>query len=366
MSVVILKGGERVSAVGPAKRQKMDVVDGVTVKKNVERPPINIVTQSPSVLGARFTMPVSRIRSPEMRHLEVDPAEYDLDSEDEEWLAEYNYDRDPRRSSAMQSPLQPSNFERAMTQLLSNQGRAAKPVDAAGPHHAAVLAHFRKRVANGADYLMPQLSIGTGNEEEDDAYACFAPYALEDEPMAALPTPSQNKYPYASTRWRPSSPLSTTTGGALGAPTPRSEKPARKTQQQQQQQRGAGLQMRSVNDATSRKAGNTAKMATKQGIAAIKKKKTARKKKKTRSSSRSSRSSVGGAENDSLFGEVLPDARPSPGARHAIRRVAMMLSGMSGASASPLAGGKRVTRQAAHSQSARATRRNGRLVQSCR
>ena len=56
MSVVILKGGERVSAVGPAKRQKMDVVDGVTVKKNVERPPINIVTQSPSVSTADLSL----------------------------------------------------------------------------------------------------------------------------------------------------------------------------------------------------------------------------------------------------------------------------------------------------------------------
>ena len=325
-------------------------------------------------------MPASRIRSPETRHLEVDPAEYDMDSEDEEWLADYNYNRDPRQSAAMQSPLHPSNFEHAMTHLLSRRGRIAKPVDAAGPHHAAVLAHFRKRIVHGADYLMPQLSIGTGNEEEDDAYACFAPYALEDEPMAALPTPSKNHYPHAATtQWRPSSPLSTTLGASLGAPTPRSEKPAaRRTAQQQQQlqqqKRGvaSGLQLRPANNAAPRKTGNagSASPPPKKWGAAGKKKKARKKEKqkqKTGSTKPASLDGYCGAENaDSLFGAVLPDARPSPGARHAIRRVALMLSGMSGASASPLNAAKRMTRQAASSQSARANRRQDRLSQSCR
>ena len=107
-------------------------------------------------------------------------AVYDMDSEDEEWLAEYNYDR-----SARASPLKAPQFEEAMTSLLSGNNRVAKPIDCVGEHSNAVLGHYKHRVANGKDHLMPFLLIGSGKDEnEDGPYACFAPYNEAEEPMA--------------------------------------------------------------------------------------------------------------------------------------------------------------------------------------
>jgi hypothetical protein len=83
-----IEAGADAKKVGTAEKlpTKADFVDGVRVKSNVETTHNTIVMQSPSVMGAKFTMPTRMIRSPDSRHLAVDPAEYDLDSEDEEWL----------------------------------------------------------------------------------------------------------------------------------------------------------------------------------------------------------------------------------------------------------------------------------------
>jgi hypothetical protein len=107
-----------------------------------------------------------------------------------------------------------------MTDLLSCQGRAAKPLTSVGIHHKAVLQHFRRRVASGGiDYLLPKLQIGTGLEEHDDAYACFTVFDPIEEPMAKLPTPSKADVypPAAQRRYRPRSPGRTTAATATAA-----------------------------------------------------------------------------------------------------------------------------------------------------
>ena len=55
-----------------------------------------------------------------------------------------------------------------------------------GSAHKDIVAHFRRRAANGTSELMPRLKIGTGNADEDDAYCCFAEYSTKDEPMAKM------------------------------------------------------------------------------------------------------------------------------------------------------------------------------------
>ena len=135
----------------------------------------------------RFVMPGSPIR--DAGHARG-AAEYDMDSDDEEWLAEYNYTR------TQSSPLKAPQFERAMSALLSGTERLAKPIGCVGEHSKRVRKYFEARVAQqGRAYLLPLLQFGSGNPANethldnvgnmtDGPYACFAPYDEEEEPMA--------------------------------------------------------------------------------------------------------------------------------------------------------------------------------------
>jgi hypothetical protein len=117
-------------------------------------------------------------------------------------------------ASAFGTPLRPIVFERAMGAILSGTNRVTKPVEGVGIHQQAILEHFRRRaLEEGTGRLRPMLKIGTGDDDEDDAYCCFAPYDIDEEPMARIPTNPRRR---PTTMPRPSyttttTPTSTTT-----------------------------------------------------------------------------------------------------------------------------------------------------------
>eukprot|EP00038_Savillea_parva_P009585 m.184543 g.184543 ORF g.184543 m.184543 type:complete len:382 (+) comp16168_c0_seq1:480-1625(+) len=115
--------------------------------------------------------------------------DYDMDSDDEEWLDDYNGERKTTRTAR----LQPHALELAMAFTLGGRAHDLEQFDEISHHVSAIVAHTEARLTkDGRARLLPStVTPATAASAIDDErvapYECFVPYDINDEPMAALP-----------------------------------------------------------------------------------------------------------------------------------------------------------------------------------
>lgn len=188
---------------------KAVVNNSPTFKKSVEAPPkrevatASVFPITPKVVGRpKFSLPAQPITDAVGQRnvpcATAEAADYDLDSEDEEWMHTYNSRRGDNHH------LTPARFERSMAHLLVDRSDLFARVTGIEGHRAAVLMHFSRREADtengGAAKMLPRIEKRLDNADGGDfdggdhcGYPVFMDYDPLIEPMAKYPASTSAK-----------------------------------------------------------------------------------------------------------------------------------------------------------------------------
>eukprot|EP00037_Helgoeca_nana_P028024 m.325935 g.325935 ORF g.325935 m.325935 type:complete len:359 (+) comp27658_c2_seq4:3116-4192(+) len=141
---------------------------------------------SPMDGAVRFELPTDEyLKCDRWQRAAVLP-DYDLDSEDEEWLEDYNASKKPTRATLL-----PHALELSMAFVLAGRAHDLDEFDGLSRHVHAIARHTKCRLESGGrsallpSTLTPLSPSDAFDDSDEEPYECFVPYTLDTEPMSA-------------------------------------------------------------------------------------------------------------------------------------------------------------------------------------